>query len=173
MSPGVSTSPQDLRRQPDATEPPRVVIVYDDFAAGARAVRLLTRMKNEAGAEAALSPVPWSFDYLAELPWRSLALRDIDAADLLILSISQFEEIPHAINCWITTCLHRSRVQSIPVLAMFDDDDVWPLLLETTTAVAPGPPEPVSLTSSHSASRPPKFSSFSFISPSLHTAAVN
>jgi hypothetical protein len=158
---------------PDATRPFKVVIVYDDFAAGERAVRMLTRLRDESHPQVTLSPVPWSFDYLAELPWRSLALHDVDAADLLVFSISHLEEVSNSINCWITASLHRNRVQSIPVLALFGDDEVCSLSLQSMSAVASCPPELARRTRPHTASRTPKRSSSPLISPPLQTATLN
>jgi hypothetical protein len=116
----------------------KVVIVYDDAAAGTRAIRELGRQKA-AHPAVNFCPTPWSFDYLAEIPFRQRALHELDSADLLVISISHLEETPAAIIHWLRTCLHRPRVQSIPVLALFDDDFAWTLMLEGHLAAADAP----------------------------------
>jgi len=129
-------TPPPLAPAARPAQPQNVVIVYDDFAAGERAVRTLTRIRAEAGPTAQFSPVPWGFDFLAELPWRSKAIRDVDAADLIILSISQPDEIPAAINHWISTCFRRQLIASVPVVVQFADDEVWTLTPQIAAVAA-------------------------------------
>lgn len=102
-----------------------VVIIYDDRAAGNRAVGTLTGLQAQSAGSTHLSPIPWSFDLLTELSWRSRAIRDIDRADLAIISLSEPDEIPVPIKRWIDTCLHRERATSIPVILQFADGEVW------------------------------------------------
>ncbi len=128
-----------------------VVIIYDDFAAGERAVRTLMRLKTESAPSTLLMPVPWSFDFLSELPWRSKAIRDVDTADLIILSISQPDEMPAAINHWISTCLRRDLSHCTPVIVSFADEDEWtltPQILATAPAFISSRPAPAPADSS-------------------------
>ena len=85
----------------------KAVIVYDDFAAGERAVRALRGIKNRQDPAGELCAAPWSFDFLADARWRARALRDVTAADLVVLSIGDSAEVPAAIDRWIVSCLTR------------------------------------------------------------------
>ena len=136
-------------RQPPTTSPGpavaasslKVVIVYDDFAAGDRAMRVLMQLKNQLRPGFAFSPTPWSFDFLAELPWRTQALCDVNSADLVVISISQPEDIPAAINHWIKSCLNRIRSKPVEMIVLLDSDEVWTLSLDGAVATASQPDE--------------------------------
>jgi len=144
----------EAHHQPPAAPSLNVVIIYDDFAAGARAVRHLASLKLGPNSPPTLWPIPWSFNLLNELPWRSRAIRDVDTADVLLLSLSRPNDMPAAIDRWITTCLHRERTQFIPVHVLFEDNDPWILSLHPAPVAAP---TPVPLRSLDRPSRPPLF----------------
>jgi len=133
---------QDSPPRPDANRSLNVVLVYDDFTAGGRAARALDQLKTESGPGVTLWPVAWSFDFLCDLRWRAQALGEIDRADVVILSINRPDKIPAAIDHWIETCLQWERLQSIPVLVMFDDDIGWTLSPPETAVTVSRPPAP-------------------------------
>ena len=131
-----------LSRPPAANPAPaatslKVVLVYDDFAAADRALRLVGELKSRLRPGFAFCPTPWSFDFLIELPWRSRALRDVDTADIVVLSISQPDEVPGAINHWVRTCLNRKRDKDVTFYVLLESEDVCMLSFE---AVAPATP---------------------------------
>jgi len=115
----------------------KVVVVYDDPPAGERAARKLARIKTASAPDTELVPTTWSFASLAALPAQTLALNEVDAAGLLILSINQLDQMPPTINRWLRTCLGRRRQPPIQVLALLDDDIAWSLALADAIAATP------------------------------------
>ena len=114
--------------------PRKVVIVYDDLAADHRAARELARLKAESPPGTELTPLPWSFAYLVESPFRLRALDEVDGAALLIISISQLDDVPAVVSHWLRACLSHKRFRSVPVIALFDEGLSWSLSLADAIA---------------------------------------
>jgi hypothetical protein len=131
----------------DAPAPLRVVIAYDDRAAGRRALAMLNRvLRHEPGA-VHLIPSLWRFDVLETAECSERALADAIAADLFILSTSASETIAAGIERWVSTFLSRRRGTGTAILALFGPDDEWSISIQEADSAATkdGRTEPTTL----------------------------
>jgi hypothetical protein len=82
-----------------------VVIVYENLAAGHRAMRLFTDLVEEHKGNLRFRPKPWRFDLLADPEWRQFAAADARRADLLIISTGNDSDLPASVQSWLRLCL--------------------------------------------------------------------
>ena len=105
-----------------APNPLRVVIAYDDLAAGKRAMRVMTDLAKAFGDDIEFKPFPWSFDLLADLGWRAVAANDAIKADILIIATSRAGPLPLTIGRWAEDAIHRKRGTAAAVVALFGSE---------------------------------------------------
>lgn len=103
----------------DPNHPLRVVIAYEDPVAGKRAMRLLAGLGQGLGRDIQFEPLPWSFDLLADVDWRSVAASDAVKADLLIIATSTARPLPPAVDQWADGVIRRKQGTSAAVIALF------------------------------------------------------
>jgi hypothetical protein len=86
-----------------STEEPvfRVVIAYEDFAAGKHAQETYDYLVQRLEGELELDRQMWKFDVLKNLKMRELAVEDAAAADLIIISTHGMGDLPEGVWSWI------------------------------------------------------------------------
>ena len=101
----------------------QVIIAYDDLAAGRRAMRLLADIGRQLGEQTEFTPMPWSFDLLADVDSSEAAASDAVQADILILATSaKVGPLPVAVSRWTEGAIRRKRGTSAAVVALFGPD---------------------------------------------------
>lgn len=100
-------------------QPLRVVIAYDDLAAGRRAMSVLGNVSRALGNSIRFDPIPWSFDLLADIDWRSVAADDAVKADILIIACSSSRPLPAEVGRWTKSAMDRKRGTATAVVALF------------------------------------------------------
>lgn len=108
---------------PDADHPVRVVIAYNEMAAGKRAIRVMTDLGKSLGEAIEFHPLPWSFDLLADTDWGEVAANDAIKADILILATSSEQPLPTVVECWATDAISRKRGTPAAVVALFGPEE--------------------------------------------------
>jgi len=103
----------------------KVAIVNDDACAGQRAMAALERLERGLPAKIWRCPILWRFELLANVAWRCRATDDVAGADVLIVSLSQQDEVPATIARWMEVCLNRVLGRRATVFALFGDGEVW------------------------------------------------
>lgn len=101
----------------------RVVIAYHDLAAGKRAMRVLADVAKGLGDDVEFQPVPWSFDVLADVDWRSVAANDAVQADILIIATSDASPLPSAVGRWADAAINRKHGTAAAVVALFGSEE--------------------------------------------------
>ena len=101
----------------------RVVIAYNDVAAGKRAMRVLADLGKGLGDDIEFQPFPWSFDLLADMDWREAAARDACNADILIIATSSASPLPPAVERWAKAAISQKRGTATAVVALFGSDE--------------------------------------------------
>ena len=114
------TNPE--RGSSETNQPLRVVIAYNDLAAGRRAMRLLSNVGKELGGEVEFQPIPRSFDLLEDMDWRDVAASDAVNADILIIATSDADPLPPAIGRWTDTAIRDNR-RTAAVVALFGPEE--------------------------------------------------
>ncbi len=101
----------------------RVVIAYEDLAAGKRAMSLISQLGKDFGDDIQFEPLPWSFALLADVDWRTVAACDAVRADILIIATSAVGPLPVAIGRWAEDAIGGKRGTSAAVVALFGPDE--------------------------------------------------
>lgn len=101
----------------------RVVIAYDDLAAGKRAMRVMTRLGESFGGNLRFEPLPWSFDLLSDVDWRAVAASDAVNADILIIATSSAHPLPPAVGSWAEDVISIKRGTAAAVVALFGSEE--------------------------------------------------
>lgn len=114
------TSPQIPQ---DGKQPLRVVIAYDDAAAGKRAMRTMGNLTKGLADEIKLQPLPWRFDLLADTDWFRVAASDAVNADILIIATSSAKPLPDAVGRWVEDAISQKRGTSAAVVALFGPEE--------------------------------------------------
>ena len=110
----------------DGTEKPRalrVVIASNDIAAGKRAMRVLGDLGKGLGDELEFQPIPWSFDFLADVDWREVAASDAANADILIIATSSANPLPPDVGGWAQAAISRKQGTLAAVVALFGPEE--------------------------------------------------
>jgi hypothetical protein len=100
-------------------DPVRVVIAYNDLAAGKRAMHVMANLGEGLGSDIAFRPIPWSFELLADPDWGAAAARDAASVDILILATSDTQPLPAAVARWVEAAIGRMRGTAAAVIALF------------------------------------------------------
>ena len=107
----------------EVTQGLRVVIAYNDLAAGRRAMGLLSELGRELGEEIEFQPIPWSFDLLADVDWSAVSASDAVNADILIIATSDTEPLPAAVGRWTENAIDSKRGTVGAVVALFGPEE--------------------------------------------------
>ncbi|MCI0744275.1 MAG: hypothetical protein L0Y58_02615 [Verrucomicrobia subdivision 3 bacterium] len=82
-----------------------VVIAYDTFELGSRAMAVHERLTERLGSTFNLRQELWKFDLLEDPALRRAAARETAAADIVILATSRDAELPLYIREWLEESL--------------------------------------------------------------------
>lgn len=103
----------------DTNQALRVLIAYNDLAAGKRAMRVMISLGKGLGDDLELEPLPWSFELLQDADWRQVATRDAVNADMVIVATSDSRPLPPAVKRWVENIVGRKRGLDAAVVALF------------------------------------------------------
>jgi hypothetical protein len=123
LAPHIMNKPDQQGIPPDTNRPLRVVIAYDDVAAGKRAMTVLSDLGQRLGDDIQFQPLPWSFDLLTHLDWREVASSDAVNAEILIIATSAGNSLPPEIGRWAETTIDRKRGTASAVVALFGSEE--------------------------------------------------
>lgn len=107
----------------DMNHPLRIVIAYDEVAAGKRAMRVMSDLGRGLGEAVEFEPLPWSFDLLADTDWAGVAADDAVKADILILATSSADPLPPAVGRWAEAAISRKHGTAAAVVALFGPEE--------------------------------------------------
>lgn len=105
--------------------PLKVVVAYEDFSAGQRAVGLLKGLLQNLSDEVELQPVLWRFDLLKDLHWHKMAVTDAVHADMLVLSTSGSSHLPEAISRWLESAIALKQGDSAALVILRGEERAW------------------------------------------------
>ena len=112
----------------------RVCIAYDDVAVGRRAMNLAVKLAADCGSRIDLSPSFWRFDVLENDSCREAATDDAEAADVIVMGMSQAENLG-AIDGWLEQALVRREGSPVAVVALVPESPVPDTRIEARLAV--------------------------------------
>lgn len=101
-----------------------VFLAYESLGAALRASESLAVLTRRDIDGLTLKLSPWSFASLADPELRTLSMRSIDCANLVVItSCSRALMLPPLIETWLRSCLERRHKASLAVAALFYDGD--------------------------------------------------
>jgi len=115
----------EIAPDPDSTDSKqglRVVIAYDDLAAGKRAMRVLAELSKGLGEALELQPFPWSFEVLLDANWRGAGTNDAAVADILMIATSGATPFAPRIARWIETIIRQKQGTDAAVVVLVGEE---------------------------------------------------
>jgi hypothetical protein len=104
----------------------RVLVVYDSFIAGTRALALLRRVDGQCGAGGRLTHIMLRFDRLANPIIFELSVKAAQETEILVISTSEGMQLPQKVRAWIDQCLLRRETRPLALFASLDHDLMKP-----------------------------------------------
>jgi len=98
-----------------------VVMIYEDFECGKRAMRIYDYLVANLGSEFTFDHQMWKFDVLKLPKLREMAVSDAAAADIILVSTRQGEELPTPVKTWVDSWLPMG-CEAIALVALFDGE---------------------------------------------------
>ena len=96
----------------------RIVIAYDQCAAGKRALSLSERMGVQLQPRLRISSDAWKFEMIIHPSLRELAADAAGNADMLIIAMDSVYELPTAVKAWIEEWAGRERNKPVALVAL-------------------------------------------------------
>jgi len=103
----------------DLSHPLRIVVAYDEVAAGKRAMRVMTDLGRGLGEVVEFQSLLWSFDLLEDTDWAEVASDDAVKADILIIATSSANSLPPTVGRWAQAAISRKEGTATAVVALF------------------------------------------------------
>lgn len=97
-----------------------VVIAYEDFAAGHRAMDACKLLVSQLDGQVEFRSGMWKFDILRNSKLNQIAAEDAAAADAIIVATSQSGDLPAEVRRWMETWIPLKRGQTSVLLALIE-----------------------------------------------------
>jgi len=100
-----------------------VVIAYEDLETGKRAMKTYDYMVEHLGDQCLFANQMWKFDVLAVPKLREIAAKDAAAADIILVSAHEGNELSREVQIWIELFLtYRTRASAL--VGLFGSESV-------------------------------------------------
>ena len=100
-----------------------VVIAYEDLETGKRAIKTYEYMVKQLGDECLFSNQMWKFDVLAVPKLKEIAAKDAAAADIIIVSAHEGNQLPLEVKAWMESWLSY-KSQASALVGLFGNESV-------------------------------------------------
>jgi hypothetical protein len=98
----------------------KVLMMYEDLAAGNRAMRVFDSLMQHCGKEISFHTDMWKFDTLRCASISELAAQDARNADIIIISAHGSEELPEELKSWFGHWTNPRSVHPTALVALLD-----------------------------------------------------
>jgi hypothetical protein len=98
----------------------KVVMAYDDFAAGKRAMDTCNFLVFQLGGGIELRSSMWKFDVLRSAKLNQIAVHDAIEADVIIVANARNTGLPEEVKEWINGWVPHKQDQSAALVALLD-----------------------------------------------------
>jgi len=99
-----------------------VVIAYEDFETGKRAMRTYDYLVQHLGEACVFSNQMWKFEVLDVPKLRSMAAKDAAAADIIIVAAHGDSDLPPGVKAWMELWLAEGT-HAIALVGLFDAEE--------------------------------------------------
>jgi len=97
-----------------------VLVAYEDFAAGTRAMAMLKRVDSQSDQPGQLVHMMWRFDVLSDESFFELAVSEALAADIIVIATREGKSLPQRIRLWIARWLLMKNRRPLALVATLD-----------------------------------------------------
>jgi len=101
----------------------RVVMAYDDFTSGKRAMNTCNFLAGQLNPGIELRSSMWKFDVLRSTKLGQMAVEDAAEADVIIVANSPGTGLPEEVKRWIEDWVPKKRGQMAVLVALLDFTD--------------------------------------------------
>jgi hypothetical protein len=98
----------------------KVLVAYEDFAAGTRAMAMLKRVDSQCDRPGQLIHRMWRFDVLADADFFDLAVREALGSDIIVIATREGKSLPQKILDWIARWLLMKDSRPLALVATLD-----------------------------------------------------
>lgn len=98
----------------------RVVMAYDDFTAGKRAIDTCNFLVSRIGGSIELRSSMWKFDVLRSVKLNQIAVDDAIEADVIIVANARESGLPEEVKEWVNRWVTRKGGQAAALVALLD-----------------------------------------------------
>lgn len=101
----------------------KVIIAYEDFATGHRAMRACENLIGQLGREFQFQTSLWKFEILRLPKLEPMAGQDAVEADVVIISAHGRGELPAEVKKWMERWLSRTQEVAKALVALLDEEE--------------------------------------------------
>jgi hypothetical protein len=98
----------------------QVLVAYDNFTAGTRAMEMLKRINRQCGGPERMAHVMWRFDLISDASFFELAINEALAADIVVIATIEGIELPQKIKDWLIRWLLVKEYRPLALVATLD-----------------------------------------------------
>lgn len=98
----------------------RVLVAYDNFISGKRAMALLKRVDGPGGAGGRLSHIMLRFDLMADPAFFELAVNEALAAEIVVIATAEGKDLPQQVRAWIVRWLLVKETRPLALVVTLD-----------------------------------------------------
>jgi hypothetical protein len=98
----------------------RVMMAYDDFTSGKRAMAICNFLACQLGGGVELRSSMWKFDVLRSARLNQIALDEAAEADVIIVANARSAGLPEQVQKWVAEWVPRKRGQAAALVALVD-----------------------------------------------------
>jgi hypothetical protein len=98
----------------------KIVIAYENFAAGIRAKKMLERLASELQPDFQINSDVWEFEMLGHRRLREQAATEASEADMIVVSARGDAELPAHVKNWVDGWLPQRRGGLTALVALLD-----------------------------------------------------
>ena len=96
----------------------KVLVAYDDFVSGCRAMALLKRLEGPGRRE--LNHIMLRFDLIADVTFFELAVSEALVADVVVIATGEGNQLPRMVRQWVVQWMLRKADSPQALVATFE-----------------------------------------------------
>jgi len=104
----------------------KVLVAYDNFSSGCRAMGLLKRLAERGGGAGGWTHTMIRFDLMADATFFELAVNEALTADIVVIATMEAMELPRRVQDWVVQWLLRKEDVPQALVATFEEGGTKP-----------------------------------------------
>jgi len=100
----------------------KVLVAYDNFSSGCRAMEILKRLAGRGGVSGELTHFMMRFDLMADATFFELAVSEALVADMVVIATMERMELPQRVQDWVVQWILRKQDAPQALVATFEEN---------------------------------------------------